>query len=131
MLIDDEDDGENQHEPLDQRQIAIDHGLDRHVADAGIGEDALDNDRAADQEGELHAGQRERRADRVAQRLLQNEPQLGHALEPREQHIVLRHRFVERAFEHARDDRRERKAERQRRHGEVPEDVEEHVEPEP
>ena len=76
-------------------------------------------------------GQRQRRADRVAQRLLQDEPELRHALEPREQHIVLRHGFIERAFEHARDHRRERQAERQRRQSEVPEKIEEHVKPEP
>ena len=52
---------EHQHQALDQRQIAIDDGVDRHIADARIGEDALDDHRAADQEGELHAGQRERR----------------------------------------------------------------------
>ena len=68
---------EHQHQALDQRQVAVDHRIDRHVADAGIGEDALDDHRAADQERELDAGQRERRADRVAQRLLQDEPQLA------------------------------------------------------
>ena len=72
---DDEESAENEHQPLDQRQVAVDHRVDRHVADAGIGEDALDDDRAADQEGELHAGQRQRRRDCVAQRLLQDEPQ--------------------------------------------------------
>ena len=60
---------EHQHEALDQRQVAVDHRLDRHVADARIGEDALDDHGAAEQEGELHAGQRQRRADGVAQRL--------------------------------------------------------------
>ena len=39
-----------EHQPLDQRQVAIDHGVDRHVADALVGEDALDQHRAADQE---------------------------------------------------------------------------------
>ena len=80
---------------------------------------------------ELNASERERRADRVAQSFLQDEPELGHALEAREQHIVLRHGFIERAFEHARNHRREREAERKRRHGEVLEKIEEHVKPEP
>ena len=72
---DDEQRAEHQRQSLNQRQVAIDDGVDRHVADAGIGEDALDDDSAADQEGELHARQRQRRRDRVAQRLLQDEPQ--------------------------------------------------------
>ena len=77
MLIRMKISAEHQHQPLDQRQVAIDHRVDRHVADARIGEDALDDHRAADQEGELHAGQRQRRPDRVAQRLLQHEAQFA------------------------------------------------------
>lgn len=70
-----EDDGEYDHESLNERQIAIDHGLDRHVSNAGISENALDNNSAADEEGELDASERERWADRVAQRLLQDDAQ--------------------------------------------------------
>src|ERR1700687_5992558 len=44
----DEDDGEGDHQPLDEGQVAVDHGIDRHVADPLIGEDALDQHRAAD-----------------------------------------------------------------------------------
>ena len=47
-----------QDEALDQRKIAVDDRVDREIADAGIGEDALDQHRAAEQKGELHAGQR-------------------------------------------------------------------------
>jgi hypothetical protein len=66
----------SKHQALDQREIAIDDGIDRQIADAGIGEDALDDHGAADQEGELNAGERQRRADRVAQRLLQHQAKL-------------------------------------------------------
>src|SRR6516225_8521733 len=54
-----EERAEDEHQPLDQRLVAVDHRVDRHIADAGISEDALDDHRAADQEGELHAGQSE------------------------------------------------------------------------
>src|SRR6516225_1974211 len=46
----DEDDGEGDHQPLDEGQVAVDHGVDRHVADALIGEDALDQDGPTDEE---------------------------------------------------------------------------------
>src|SRR5579883_1170839 len=53
----DEEHGEGEDEPLDERQVAVDDGADRHIADAGIAEDALDQHGAADDEGELHAAQ--------------------------------------------------------------------------
>lgn len=54
-----------------------------------------------------------------------------HALEAREQRVVLRHRFVEPALEHAGDHGRKRQAKSQDRHCEMLEDIEEHIEPEP
>ena len=49
-----EEQREDQHDALDQRQVAIDDGVDRHVAEALVGKQPLDDDRAADEEGELH-----------------------------------------------------------------------------
>ena len=107
----DEQRAEHQRQALDQRQVAIDDRVDRHIADAGIGEDALDDHRAADQEGELHAGQRQRRRRRrCASASCSTSRSSRHALEPREQHIVLHHRLAQRLLEHARDDGGERQA---------------------
>ena len=54
---------------LDERQIVIAHGLHHQIADAGIGEDHLDQQRAAEQKAELDADQREGRQRRVLERV--------------------------------------------------------------
>ena len=87
-LISDEQQREDQHDALDQRQVAVDHRVDRHVAEALIGEQPLDDHRAADQEGELHADQRQRRQRGVRQRLAQDHLRLREALHPRQHDIV-------------------------------------------
>ena len=76
-LMSDEQQREDQHDALDQRQVAVDHRVDRHVAEALVGEQPLDDDGAADQEGELHADQRQRRQGGVLQRLAQDDLRLA------------------------------------------------------
>src|ERR1700733_1361321 len=124
----DEDQSEQQDQTLDQREIAVDDRVDGEIADARIGEDALNDHRAADQEGELHAGERQRRADRVAQRLLQHQAQFAKALDPRQQHVILQHRLLQGLLEKPHDYGGERQRQRQRRHDHMAEDVAGHGE---
>src|ERR1700722_3239561 len=67
----DEEDGEGQDQPLDQRKIAVDHRVDRHVADPLIGEDAFHQHGAAKQQCDLNAAERDRWNERVGKHLAQ------------------------------------------------------------
>src|SRR5262245_36008395 len=107
---------EDQHQPLNERKIAIDHGVDSHRTDARISEDALYDHRAADQKCELNAGESKRRADRVAKRLAGDQAQLRHAFDACNEHVVLQHGLTQRFLEDADDDRRQRQREGERGH---------------
>ncbi len=67
-----EDHREEEHDALDQRQVAVDDGVDGHVAETLVGEEPLDDDGAADQEGELHADSVSVGRSGVGQRLAQD-----------------------------------------------------------
>src|SRR5262245_13098577 len=60
----DEEERKDEDDALDERQIAVDHGIDRHIAETFVGEQPFDDHGPADQESELHAGQSECRNDR-------------------------------------------------------------------
>src|SRR6266852_5706884 len=69
----DEENGEGQDQALDQREIAIDHRVDRHVADPLIGEDALDQHGAAKQQRDLDAAERNGWDQRIGKHLAQQD----------------------------------------------------------
>src|SRR5260370_20098243 len=67
----DEEHGKGQDQALDQGKVAIDHRVDRHVANAFIGENALDQHGTAEQERDLDAAERNGRDQRVGKYLAQ------------------------------------------------------------
>src|SRR5262249_163212 len=68
--IDPDVDGGEQHpHALDQREIVMRHALHEQLADAVEIEHLLGHDQPADQEGEFDADDRDRRQQRVAQRV--------------------------------------------------------------
>ena len=63
--------GGGQHDDaLHDGEILLEHRLHQQAADAGAGEHGLRHHRAADQQRELDAEQRQRRNERVAHRVL-------------------------------------------------------------
>ena len=77
MLIDDEDRARQDRHPLDDREVALQHGLDGEQADPGIVEDVLDDQHAAEQGADLHAEQVEHRHRRVAQHVTRQRSAAG------------------------------------------------------
>ena len=67
QIDEDEDRGDQQHEALDQREVAARRRIDEQLADAVEVEHLLGDDEAADQEGELEADHGDDRQQRVAQ----------------------------------------------------------------
>ncbi len=121
--------GEEDHDSLDQRQIAVDDGIDGHVAKPLIREQPFDDDGAADQERELHPDQRQRRQDGIGQRLARDDVVFAIALGARQRHIVQMHGLFQRLLQQLPDDRRQRDGQRQRGHEHVADDVGPKVEP--
>ena len=97
-----EADGEDQDRALRQREVARGDGADRHAADARPGEHGLGDDRAAEQEADLQADQRDDRDHRVAQRVTDGDAPVRGALGARRAHIVGAQRFEQRRARHAR-----------------------------
>src|SRR4030095_14222074 len=66
----DRDDHEagHDHDALDQREVALEDALEEQTADAGPGEDDLDDDGGVDHHHHVDAGQREDRDQRVLER---------------------------------------------------------------
>ena len=54
---------------LDEREVALQHGVDGEQAEPGIVEDVLDDEHAAEQAADLDAEQVEQRHRGVAQRM--------------------------------------------------------------
>src|SRR5438067_6210099 len=59
--------GADQHGPHDERDVVMADGIVGQLADAGPGEDALDDDDAAQEVAEIQADLRDDRANRVTQ----------------------------------------------------------------
>ena len=59
----------DEHDPLDQRVVALVDGVDRQPAEAGDAEDLLGDHRAGDQHAELEADHRRHRDQAVAERV--------------------------------------------------------------
>ena len=73
--VDDHDDeGRDEDERLDERQVGRADGRLHGLADAGEGEEHLDDDRAAEQDDELDRDAREDRQARAAQRVHVDDP---------------------------------------------------------
>ncbi len=89
----DEHQPESQYQPLDQGQVAIDDRIDGHIAEPGVGEGeyALDDHRAAQQEGELNAGQGESGQNGVTQGFPPDQRELAITFQPGQQDILLLH----------------------------------------
>jgi hypothetical protein len=67
---------------LHERVVLALHRLQEHEADAGVVEDVLDQDRAADHEPERHREAGQVRQDRVAGGVVEHDPPAGQALGP-------------------------------------------------
>src|SRR6266540_1833873 len=78
-----------EHGPLDDREVAVEDGLDREPPDAGPAEDVLDDERAAEQGSELQADERRDRDERVLQRVPQDDGALAEPLRARRAQVLL------------------------------------------
>src|SRR5689334_20650881 len=67
QVDDQHEDPEEDGEPLDDREVPGGHRVDEQAAQSGYGEDVLDDDGAADQEGEVDAEHHDERQQRVRQ----------------------------------------------------------------
>ncbi len=86
-----------------QVDVVVAGRLDQRPAEALVVEHRLDDDDAGQQPGELQHDDRERRDQRVAQRVLDHDAAEAQALEPRGADILLRHHLGHRGAGHARD----------------------------
>src|SRR5439155_13942716 len=115
----DDEEGEDEGRPLDDRIVARRHRVDEQPADSGDGEDVLDQDRAADQEREVDSEDDDERRNRIAEDVT---PEYGEPTDPldprRVDEVTRKHRQRARA-ERPDEDRRERKRKRERREEQV------------
>src|SRR5215469_5134002 len=75
-------DAEDEHDALDDRDVAVADRLQQLMADAGHGEDLLDDHRRADQGREIEADDREQSDEGIAQRVAGEDVPLADALSP-------------------------------------------------
>ena len=94
-----EDDSEQNDDALYQRQIAVVHGVDGHVAKTLTGKPLRDNHYAADQEGERDADQSQGRQDGVGQGFAPDHAGFEIALGAGQTHIVEVHRLFQALLE--------------------------------
>ena len=94
----------DEHDALDQRVVALVHGLDRQPAEAGDAEDRLRDDRTGDERAELEADQRRDRDQAVAERVPADDLPLAQPLRARGAHVVgaerVEHRRAHLAHQH-------------------------------
>ena len=76
--------------PMTTRDVARGGRRDGQLADAGEGEDLLDDDRAAEEADELHGEHRERRAAGVAQHVLVDDAVGAEPAAAERAHVVAR-----------------------------------------
>src|SRR5690606_12243587 len=95
----DEDAGEGQHDALDKRQVTVDDRVDGHIAQALVCKEALDDDGAPDQKGELHAYQGKGGQGGVAQGFAQDDLDFGEAAHSGQHGVVLLEYFFEALLE--------------------------------
>jgi hypothetical protein len=79
---------DGQDHALEHRVVAVDDRVHRELADAGPGEDLLGDDRAPEQDAELHPEHSHGRDQRVAQRVADDDARLAQALAPRGADVV-------------------------------------------
>ena len=89
QVRDDHADGEHDEERLRERVVVAEHGLLQREAGAGVAEDELDEDEAADRAREQRGEAVERRQDRVAARVARHHAPVAEALRVRHRHVVL------------------------------------------
>ena len=94
--------GDEQHEALDQIEVAARGGVDEQLADAVDVEHLLGDDQPADQERELEADDGDDGQQRVAQGMAAHDEPGPHALGAGGADIVLAHHLEQRGTHHAR-----------------------------
>src|SRR5262249_18329135 len=99
-----DDDGECQDEPLNNRIVALEDRFDRHATDAVPGKDVLDHDGAAHHEGELKTHHRDDRNEPRAKDVTIEHHRLGQPLRFGGADEVLTHNLYHRRARHAGDD---------------------------
>ena len=114
-IDEDEGHGNQQHETLDEREVAAGGRVDEELADAVDVEDLLGDDEAADQEGELEADDGDDRQHGIAHGVAARDDAAEDALRARRADVVLTHDFEQGRAHHARRDGRVAVADRQRR----------------
>src|ERR1700677_932754 len=107
----DEEDGKGEDQSLSQREIALDHRVARHIANPLIGEDALDQNRSAQQQRDLDTAERHRRNQRVREHLPQQYRRPGKSARSRDLRVILILRLRQRRLEQTRNQGGERQCE--------------------
>src|SRR3989454_4191970 len=82
---------DEERDALHHRQVARGDGAEGQAAEAGKHEHRLEDDAAGEELADLEAGDRHDGDQRVAQRVLDDDHALGHALRPRRPHVVFAH----------------------------------------
>src|SRR5690606_30076084 len=90
----DEDAGKRQDDTLYQWKVAVDDGVDRHIAQAFVGEQALDYDGTTYQKRKLHADERKCRQGRITKRLAEDHLNFREAAHTCKNRIVLFQHFL-------------------------------------
>src|SRR3984957_17878292 len=111
----DEENSKGQDQSLDQGEIAVDHRVDRHIADPLIGEDAFDQHRSPQQQRDLDAAECDRRNQRVREPLPQQDRRTRKSPRSCYLRVILILGLRQRGLEQARDQGSERQCERNRR----------------
>src|SRR6267142_557491 len=99
----DEDHRVEQHEILHDDDVALDHRGDERTPEAGHAEGLLHRDRAAEDEAEQHAGDRDDRQERVGQRVAHHHEPLAEPLRTGRPYEVLADDLEQTRARHPRD----------------------------
>ncbi len=113
---DDETDRRAKDDALNDRVVAVEHGIDDELAEAGNGEDLLGQHRAREKLAEQQRRERDDRDQRVAQRVLEHDGARHKALGARGPDIVGTQDAEHGAAGMAHEARREARAEHECRH---------------
>ena len=95
---------------LHDREVALEDRVDHQLADARQGEDLLDDERAADEVGDVDAEHRDGRDDRVPQRVPDEHAALGEPLRARGRDVVRLEHLEQARAQAADQDRRDARA---------------------
>src|SRR4051794_5584399 len=101
QVRDDDEERPEEHRSLDHREVAVLDRVEGKPADPGDVEDALGEDRAAEQHADVDARGGDERSDCAAHAVAQDDTALAQPLRARRADVVLRHRLDQVAAQEA------------------------------